>query len=132
MGYPEEAERKKLPSEELTMTVYVDDARIYARVGSISSLWSHLIADTEEELHAFAQSIGLRRSWFQVPKGLDGKSPALPHSLKAQMWHYDVTEGKRQQAIKKGAVSVTRQEMSQITRARHARLYPEEAKRIGV
>lgn len=45
------------------MTVYVDDMPIPAR-------WSHLMADTDEELHRFAASIGLRRSWAQYPGNL--------------------------------------------------------------
>ena len=49
------------------MTVYVDDARIPARVGRWDSSWSHLFADTQDELHAFAARLGLRRSWFQDP-----------------------------------------------------------------
>lgn len=76
------------------MTVYVDDATIPATVpnGPVShtSTWSHLTADTQDELHAFAARLGLRRSYFQdKPRGL---------------WHYDVTKGKREQALRLGAV----------------------------
>jgi hypothetical protein len=109
------------------MTVYVDDAFIRARVGRITSRWCHLFADTEEELHVFAQSIGLRRSWYQVPKGPGGKGLAVPESLKAQMWHYDITEGRRVDAVARGAVVVTRREAHNIMRARHARLFPDHA-----
>jgi hypothetical protein len=28
---------------------------------------THLVADTEEELHTFAQKIGLKRKWYQCP-----------------------------------------------------------------
>lgn len=108
------------------MSVYVDDAFIPAKVGRISSRWCHLFADTEEELHAFAQRIGLRRSWYQVPKGVGGK-PVVPHSLKAQMWHYDITEGRRGAAVAAGAIVVTRREGAHLIRARHARLFPEHA-----
>lgn len=74
------------------MTVYVDDARIPAQVGRLTARWSHLTADTKNELHAFAAAIGLRRAWFQdKPRGL---------------WHYDVTESKRRQAIAAGAVEI--------------------------
>lgn len=108
------------------MTVYVDDMRLRARVGRVNALWSHLTADTEEELHAFAADLGLKRSWFQKPKGIDGKSPAKPGSLKAQMWHYDVTDAKRDQAIAMGAVPITLHQSVEIIRARHARLSPIE------
>jgi hypothetical protein len=88
------------------MTVYVDDFRVRARVGRITGRWSHLTADTREELHEFATRIGLQRSWFQEPKGVGGKPPP-PGSLPAQAWHYDVTESKRQVAINAGAIPLS-------------------------
>lgn len=79
------------------MTVYVDDAHIPARVGVIRSKWCHLFSDTsDEELHAFARKIGLRRSWFQ--------HPGDPLQVRR---HYDVTEGKRAQAVAAGAVEIS-------------------------
>lgn len=71
------------------MTVYVDDMQRHARVGQLNAQWSHLIADTEDELHAFAARLGLKRAWHQ--------KPGTPLS------HYDVTEPKRQLAIRLGA-----------------------------
>ena len=71
------------------MTVYVDDMRMPARVGRITAKWSHLTADTDEELHAFAAQLGLQRAWAQYPG-----------TWKA---HYDVTDGKRRRAIQMGA-----------------------------
>ena len=84
--------------------IYVDDFRCPARVGRLNARWSHLTADTRDELHEFAARIGLRRSWFQ-DKG-DGR------------WHYDVTDPKREQAIAAGAKSVGIREMGEIVRAR--------------
>lgn len=72
------------------MTVYVDDARLPWR----GMRMSHLQADTLEELHAFADSIGLRRSWFQA-----GSRPEAAH--------YDVSESKRAEALRLGAVAET-------------------------
>lgn len=74
------------------MTVYVDDMRMKARVGRIEARWSHLMADNDDELHAFAARIGLRRSWAQYPG--TWKS------------HYDVTDSKRTQAIAAGAIEI--------------------------
>jgi hypothetical protein len=82
------------------MTVYVDDMRMKATVGNITARWSHLIADTPEELHEFAQKIGLRRAWFQEGKG-------NPGSYAAESWHYDVTDGIRARAIQHGAKAVS-------------------------
>lgn len=79
------------------MTVYVDDAQLPATVGRYTVRWSHLFVPPGtdlEELHRFAVSIGLRRSWFQGPR--QHRHP-----------HYDLTEGKRWQAIRAGAVEVT-------------------------
>lgn len=103
------------------MTVYVDDAFIPAQVGRISSRWCHMVADTEEELHVFAESIGLRRAWFQIPKAINLESRS------AQNWHYDVTEGRRAAAVEAGAVPVTSRELSAIIDARHALRFPEAA-----
>ena len=88
------------------MTVYVDDLGIPARVGGLSARWSHLIADTPEELHAFAARLGLKREWFQDPT-INGKpAPAAPGTRAAENWHYDVTASKRALALRLGAVPV--------------------------
>lgn len=55
----------------------------------------HLFADELVDLHDFAGSLSLRRDWFQQ-KRLD---------------HYDLTEGKRKQAVARGAVEAPRQEL---------------------
>jgi hypothetical protein len=82
------------------MAVYVDDSGIRATVTDQatnrtyrSRRWSHLTADTKDELHAFAARLGLQRRWFQDK----------PHGL----WHYDVTEIKRTQAINLGATPIS-------------------------
>jgi hypothetical protein len=80
------------------MAVYVDDARIPARVGRIRGRWSHLTADSKDELHTFAARLGLRRAWFQdKDRGL---------------WHYDVTESVRARAVAMGAVEMAWRDMS--------------------
>lgn len=66
------------------MTVYVDDERIEWR----GKLWCHLVAESLDELHCFALSLGLKQSWFQA-KG------AYPH--------YDVTIAVRERALQLGA-----------------------------
>jgi len=71
------------------MSAYIDNMM----PSIISKNWPyqracHLIADSLDELHLFASSIGLRRRWFQN------------HSIP----HYDLTESKRALAIKLGAI----------------------------
>lgn len=66
------------------MTVYVDNFRVPWR----GMLMSHMMADDLDELHEFAGRLGLKRAWFQ--------DKSIPH--------YDVSEGKRLQAVRMGAV----------------------------
>lgn len=75
------------------MAVYVDDMQSRARVGRLDAVWSHLQADTTAELHAFAARLGLRRGWVQ-------------HADKPTE-HYDLTDSKRQLALRLGAVPIT-------------------------
>ena len=62
------------------MTVYLDDWRQPARLGPVDDRWSHLVADTDEELHAFAARMGMKREWFQ-------HRTHRPHQA-----HYDMPE----------------------------------------
>jgi hypothetical protein len=83
--------------------IYVDDWRQRARAGGIEAVWSHMLAgpwDEPEELHRFAQSIGMYPGLYQAKPWPQG--------------HYDVTETRRRLAIALGAVPVTWQEMGQM------------------
>jgi phage baseplate assembly protein W len=71
------------------MAVYVDDAVMPWR----GRRWAHLMADTLEELHAFAARLGLPRHAFQ-----DKISGA----------HYDIDAQRRERAIVLGAVAISR------------------------
>jgi hypothetical protein len=104
------------------VTVYVDNARIPARVGAITGRWSHLTADTKDELNTFADRIGLRRAWFQTCK----RSTACKPADRCVHWHYDVTDAKRTEALAAGAVEMDIRQWSDITRARR-----EAAKAAG-
>lgn len=75
------------------MTVYVDDMQRRARVGRITANWSHLMADTHEELVEMANLLRLRPEWIQHPG--------------THREHFDVTETKRVEAIRLGAVEIT-------------------------
>ena len=69
----------------------------------------HMFADTVEldELHVFAERIGLRFEWFQR------------HRLAP---HYDLTAARRVAAVRAGAVEVERAEAVAIWRARRAKV----------
>lgn len=76
--------------------IYVDNAFIKAKVRQHDSRWCHLLSDQEdpEELHLFAESIGLKRSYFQ------------PSDFCWWYQHYDLTENKRKQAVAAGAKEI--------------------------
>ncbi|MGE3990345.1 DUF4031 domain-containing protein [Pseudorhodoplanes sp.] len=69
------------------MTVYVDDMHAVPMGEFRGMKMSHMIADTEAELHAMAASIGVQRRWYQGD-------------------HYDIALSKRALAIRAGAVPV--------------------------
>ena len=69
------------------MTVYVDNANIPYR----GMIMSHLWADTLPELLAMVDRIGVQRRWLQQPP-------------KASWLHFDISHGKKQLAIRAGAV----------------------------
>lgn len=72
------------------MTVYVDDMNADYR----GMKMSHMLADTDEELHAMADRIGVQRKWWQSPTTTSGS-------------HYDIALSKKALAIKAGAVAIT-------------------------
>lgn len=82
------------------MTIYVDEIKAYpqrAQPGAERYFGNgkqscHLWTDGPiEELHRFAESIGMRRAWFQ-------QHPTLPH--------YDLTPNRRRLAVRAGATEV--------------------------
>lgn len=67
------------------------------------SSWCHLGCDGDvQELHAFAEKIGLKREWFQ--------SHSVPH--------YDLVPSKRQLAVANGAVEVSAMDLVRKCRKR--------------
>lgn len=82
------------------MTVYVDDARIPMGLMRMS----HMIADGTEELLTMADRIEVARRHLQ--------HAGMPDE------HFDVSWGKRQLAVKLGAVPVTQRELVHIIRDR--------------
>jgi len=104
------------------MAVYVDDMNLRADVPDgdqvVRGKWSHLYADTEAELRAFAKQLGLRPEWIQHPGEIGV--------------HFDVTARKRQQAIRQGARPVTWREAGEhLARQREAQRAQERCDHIG-
>lgn len=75
------------------MAVYVDDMRAPFR----GMVMCHMAADTSEELLAMADKIGVARKWLQKPGTC--------------YEHFDIALSKRAQAVRAGAVEVTRKDL---------------------
>jgi len=85
------------------VTVYVDN--MAAQFGRMKMC--HMIADTDEELHAMADKIGVARKWWQSPEKTSGS-------------HYDITQSKRKLAIAAGAVEIGMRELAAMNARRRA------------
>lgn len=93
------------------MAVYVDNMRApYGRM-----IMCHMGADTTEELLAMADKIGVDRRWIQH-KG-------------SYLEHFDISLGKRELAVKFGAIEVSRRDLVQIMMARKNAPQPKKVKR---
>lgn len=70
--------------------IYVDQIVDYTGTTKLNfKRWCHMWTDGDvEELHAFAEEVGLMRRWFQN---------------KANFPHYDITPSKRTLVLSKGA-----------------------------
>lgn len=91
------------------MTVYVDpifEHGIY--VGLIQGRSCHMLADSAEELHAFAQKLGLRRE------------AASDYTQPNSDLHYDLTPGKRELAVQLGAREITFEEVAALLTQRRS------------
>ena len=80
------------------MTVYVDDMEAEfkpAHAPGRKYIMCHMIADTEAELHAMADKIGVLRKWYQGD-------------------HYDITKSKRALAVAAGAVEITMRQLARM------------------
>lgn len=85
------------------MTVYVDDMWKLPTGRFRRMKMSHMIADTDDELHAMANTIGVARKWYQGD-------------------HYDIALSKRALAVSAGAQEITLRELATKARAqRHAK-----------
>lgn len=82
------------------MTVYVDDMREpFGRM-----VMCHMMADSDEELHAMADKIGVSRKWHQKPGTYKS--------------HYDIALSKRKLAIYFGAIEINRAQVGAILKRR--------------
>lgn len=81
------------------MTVYVDD--MAAPFGNM--VMCHMWADSDEELLAMADKIGVARKWIQGHPTL-----SFGEHRNASWVHFDIAKSKRALAVKSGAVETDR------------------------
>lgn len=86
------------------MAVYVDEARHpFGRM-----MMCHMMADTTEELLAMADRIGVAKKWIQ-------KAGTIYE-------HFDISKGKRAEAIAAGALEVTSRDLGLLMQRKRATL----------
>lgn len=115
------------------MTIYVDNAGIPADVAdtatgrSYKSRWCHLFSDNidQTELHEFAARISLKRAWFQP-----GKALGRPGEHDPAGDHYDLTAGKRRQAVAAGAVDVDLHQAAAVWSAKRDLVHTQKAAEV--
>ncbi len=76
--------------------IYVDDMHLTSMGGFGRMKMSHMLGDSEDELHAMADRIGVARKWYQGD-------------------HYDIAMSKRALAVAAGAVEVTLRQMAKMS-----------------
>ncbi len=81
------------------MSVYVDDMRAPFKSGRRTLIMCHMLADTDAELHAMAEKLGISQQHWQRPP-------------KASTSHYDIAQSKRALAVKYGAIEVSMEQMA--------------------
>lgn len=100
------------------MTVYVDNQRRPAQLQGRPAKWSHLLADTTEELLEFAAHLGLKMEWIQ--------KAGTCHE------HFDVTDEVRSRALRNGAVRmIYPHETGRYVSAKRARFKHDAAVRLA-
>jgi hypothetical protein len=91
------------------VSCYVDTVRPYPNAGLRFDRFCHLLADTQAELHAMADRLGVPRRIFQ------------DHPWR---WHYDLPEHLRAEAVSAGAREITLHQVGALLRSRRAALTP--------
>jgi hypothetical protein len=97
------------------VTVYV-----YRLAGQLANLsqqgWYGLTADTGEELHTFAESMGLKRQFYRPIRSGDMELPVTGH--------YDLTQAEHDRAVANGAKSISTHE--------HKKMLDRQAAAFGI
>lgn len=83
------------------MSVYVDELKTFPSVRGEAARygmrWCHMVADSHDELMAFARTLGMKPQWLQ-------------HAGRVTE-HFDLIPSKRATALRLGAIDVTWREL---------------------
>jgi hypothetical protein len=85
------------------LATYVDALQNYPDAGLRFTEFCHLLADTRAELHEMADQLGVPRRFFQ------------DHAWR---WHYDLPAHVRAEAVRLGALEISRRDVAVMLRAR--------------
>lgn len=86
------------------MTIFVDEVRHYPLSRWVNKDWCHMVSDGGlDELHAMADALGLERRRLHQHRSFP---------------HYDLNEALRAEALRRGAVPITRRELGRMLLAR--------------
>lgn len=99
------------------MAVYVDDMHLTDMGCYRGMRMCHMLATTDEELHAMADHIGVLRRYWQSPRRTSGS-------------HYDIAMSKRALAVRAGAIEITMRQaaiMNMMRRSTGCLPTPDEA-----
>lgn len=86
------------------MAVYVDNMRAPFKHKGLRMVMCHMMADTEAELLAMADRIGVARRWHQYPG--------------THKSHFDISLTKRAAAVQAGAIEITWREAGALQASR--------------
>jgi hypothetical protein len=93
------------------VAVYVDTVRCYPDAGLRHTEFCHLLADTRDELHAFADRLAIPRAYFQ------------DHAWR---WHHDLPAVLRPRAVELGAIEIEMHTVGALLKARRAEVEREQ------
>lgn len=88
------------------MSVYVDSME----AGFGRMIMCHMLADSDEELLAMANKIGVARKWHQKPG--------------TRYSHFDICKSKRALAVQAGAIEVTVRQLGEMLAERRRKQTP--------
>ena len=84
------------------MTVYVDKPVFTTGAKKPRQTYAHMVASTLDELHEFAQKIGVKPHFFH-------KTPMMPH--------YDINAKQQAEAVQAGAKEISSRDLVPLAKA---------------